>query len=74
MARLIDEATGAEIKVGDARTTFRGEAVVVTRITEPHKYASEGKVGVRYGKDGWEQEFYAGVIGAKYVDRADGRA
>lgn len=44
MARLINEKTGIEVKVGDVLTDFRGDTAVFRSFAEPHKPSSSGKV------------------------------
>ena len=58
--RLIGE-DGAEVKVGDKATTFRGETVIVTGGTPPRRAPSTGRVFLSGG------EYYPSVIGAKWV-------
>lgn len=68
--KLIDEVTGAELKVGDVRKTFRGEEVRITGFAPPHKPESTGKFYFDYvGNDAPMNggAFYPGVIKAKYV-------
>jgi len=59
--KLVDENTGKPIAIGDKRKTFRGESVTLKYGAPPHKSSSSGKVGTTLG------EFYASVIGAKWV-------
>ena len=68
--RLIYSDTGTEVRIGDAAETFRGEPVTVTYFAEPHKPSSSGKVSVEEAS-GFRSEFYAGVIGAEWIDRED---
>ena len=71
-ARLVYEETGIEVKVGDEVTTHDGEKVTVDCFAPPHKASSQGKVNVTFCKDkSWSQEFYVGVIGAKWINRDD---
>lgn len=64
--RLIYEATGKEVKVGDIAYTKQGEPVEVEYFAPPHKPSSEGKFSVKRGG-----EFYVSVIGAKWIERED---
>lgn len=62
---------GELVKVGDeVRTSHRNKATV-TFFREPHKPESEGKVSIKNGKTGCEQELYVSVIGAEWIDRED---
>ena len=70
--RLVYEATGVDVKVGDKVTISRGETVYVTAMREPHKPSSTGRVGVTYSKGGCEsREFFPSVIGADWIERED---
>jgi hypothetical protein len=62
--RLIAD-DGREMKIGDKVKTFRGELVEITGLRPPHKPSSSGHVSVK-SCDGWEQEFYPGVLNAHY--------
>ncbi|MCY0941931.1 hypothetical protein [Streptomyces antarcticus] len=44
MSRLIDEATGNEIKPGDVVTTFRNEEYKLAMISRPAEGNSTGRV------------------------------
>lgn len=68
-ARLVYAKTGKPVKVGDKLRDFRGDMCKVTAIPRPpHSRASEGHIEL----DG--QEYYAGVGGAVWINRDDGRA
>lgn len=67
--KLISNDTGAEIKVGDSATTFRGDACVVKGLRPPHKPSSSGHVSVEVaGQRGYVPEYYPSVIGCHYVE------
>lgn len=68
--RLVYEATGKEVKVGDKATLKDGEQVTVTYFVKPHSPASSGKVTVRT-EDGGNREYYVSIIGAKWIERED---
>lgn len=63
---LLDKDTGEEIKVGDIRSTGRGERVEVTYLQPPHKPSSQGKVSVKSVDEGWSMQYYASVVGGVY--------
>ena len=67
MARLINEETKEEIKVGTTVKTFRDEEVMLLRFTPPHKPSSTGRVTVTE-KGGFIRDFFPSVINAKIVD------
>lgn len=70
--RLIHKATGAEVQVGDAVTTFRNEPAVVVDWRKPHKPASSGFVTVRFlGEPDYTNEYYAGVVDCEWIERED---
>lgn len=73
--RLVYEATGEEVKVGDKVTTAGGEEVTVAHFAKPHKSSSSGKVTVEYKAESDSRfafrEFYVSVIGAKWIERED---
>ena len=58
---------GSEVKVGQRVLTFRGELVVVTGWSAPHKPSSEGRVYVTYA-DGMSREFFPSVVDCKIVN------
>ena len=64
--QLVDKETGAEIKVGDVRSTGKGESVTITGLQPPHKASSQGKVSVKSVEAEWQQQFYASVVGGVY--------
>ena len=61
---LRDEETGRTIRVGD-RAKVGDARVKITHMTPPRHAASTGRVTVQFG-DGHQQEFFPGVIGAKF--------
>ncbi len=63
--RLIHKSTGKEVQIGDAVTSFRGEAATVSYVSKPHSPASTGRVGVDGG------EFFPSVFDLEWVDRED---
>jgi hypothetical protein len=72
LPRLVDEATGRELKVGETVTTFRGEKMILTGGQPPRHEGSSGRVylcppGARRFTN--TAEFYPGVINAKWVRR-----
>jgi hypothetical protein len=72
MPRLVYEHSigDKEVHPGDIHELNDGERWVVISFTPPHKPASSGKVYMqRLHEVG--QEFYVGVIGAKWIERTD---
>ncbi|MDR3502928.1 MAG: hypothetical protein P4L79_10120 [Legionella sp.] len=78
--RLVYKDTGVEVKIGDKVKDFRGEPLIVTGWRKPHKPSSSGFVSVvdadeyvDLKEDGRSHgsEFYAGVIGAEWIERED---
>lgn len=69
--RLVYKETGKEVKVGDKVTLHDGVIAVVTYFREPTSPASSGKVNVLVQGAEYEDEFYVGVIGAKWIERED---
>jgi len=67
--RLVYESNGEEVKVGDKVEIFRGDPVTVVSFREPHKPGSSGKIIVQDLDH--QNEFYVGVIGAKWIERED---
>jgi hypothetical protein len=63
--KLFDVATGRLLQVGDAVQTFRDETCTLTGMTPPRRVPSTGRVKLRFD-NGWEMEYYPGVIGAKF--------
>jgi hypothetical protein len=70
--RLVYEASGTEVKVGDF-VYIGDDRYTVMYFAKPHKPASSGKVTVRHPYDdvGWGEEYYVNVIGAKWIERED---
>ncbi len=71
---LIDSATGKRLKVGDTVTTFRGEKLVLTDMTPPHKRGSTGRVYVKKAGAARGREYFPGVINAEWKNAAGSRA
>lgn len=70
--KLVYEASGTEVKIGDEAILSRGERVVVTEITKPHKPESTGRVTVKGRRSNdFPQSYFPSVIGAKWVERED---
>jgi hypothetical protein len=65
--KLIDNVTAAEIKIGDHRSTFRNEPVIVMGSLPPHKPESIGKVSAPM-RPAKRCCYYPGVINAKFVE------
>jgi hypothetical protein len=63
LTRLIHNATGKILNPGDKVKTFRGEDVTVLGHIEPKHEGSTGRVIIR-DADGYENEYYPGVIDA----------
>lgn len=75
--KLIYEATGEEVKVGD-RVILRGQEyarVVITAIERPRHPASSGRIYVAPSKEkAFEaQGYFPSVFGAKWIEREDQR-
>lgn len=71
--RLIYEATGEEVKVGD-QVHLSDSILTVCHFRPPHKPSASGRVALSVaGKDGsfTQCEYYVSVIGAKWVERED---
>lgn len=66
--RLLDAETGAELKEGDERVTFRGEKVRITSLQPPHKPDSTGKVNVQFVGEETTGVYYPSVIGARFEE------
>lgn len=64
--QLVDQETGDEIKVGDVRSTGKGESVTITYLQPPHKASSQGKVSVKSVEEEWSMSYYASVVGGVY--------
>jgi hypothetical protein len=70
--RLVYDATGVEVKIGDVVHVDGREPVVVTYFTKPHKFSSSGKVCINsVGAEGLGHEYYVGCIGATWIERED---
>lgn len=68
MARLINEETGAEIKVGD-RVFSETKEYTLLSFTAPHKPSSTGRIYVEPANgEGMRREFFPSVVGAKIVE------
>jgi len=70
--RLVYEASGKEVQVGDVVHLDSG-AYTVWHFDKPHKPASSGKVFIRpiSNENGFSHEYYVGVIGAVWIERED---
>jgi hypothetical protein len=64
--KLVDEKSGKELNVGAKVKTSRNERATITALRPPHKKDSSGHVTIKT-TDGYEQEYYPSVIGAKYI-------
>lgn len=64
--RLIYNDSQTEVRVGDPVHLRDGDKHTITRIVEPHKPSSTGRVEVDGGR-----EFFPGVIDAHWVERED---
>ena len=64
--KLISDADGSEIGVGDQVTTFRGEKGKVAGWTAPTHPGSSGRVSVEFA-DGHSMEYFPSVINAHIV-------
>jgi hypothetical protein len=63
--KLVHEATGVEVQIGEEVTDFRGDKATVTGFGTPRSPASEGRVHVK--QEGFDCEFYPSVFGLKIV-------
>lgn len=71
--KLVYEKTGLPVVVGDQIvTSLRQLKGMIVRIIPPHKPSSTGRVVVM-DADGWEHEFFPGVVDAHWIDREDRR-
>jgi len=72
--RLVYEASGIEVKVGDT-VYLDDEPYRVEYFAKPHKPSSSGKVSVavvdNHIHNKFSQEYYVGVIGAVWIERED---
>lgn len=70
--RLVYEASGLEVKVGDTVKIDQG-SYKVSYFRAPHKPASSGKVTVVPidSDQTFGMEYFVGVIGAKWIERED---
>jgi len=66
---LVDVKTNEPVHIGDTRMTFRDDPVTIQFATPPRHSSSEGHVTVKTER-GFIAEYYASVIGAKFVKRA----
>jgi hypothetical protein len=69
--KLIYEHNGRPVLPGDTVQTGCGEWYEVVRGEEPQHVASEGRVIVKDASG--TRSFYVSVIGAKWIERTDGR-
>ena len=49
MARVIDQTTKKEVKIGDEVTDFRGDKAILCGFTIPQSLGSSGRVTVQNG-------------------------
>ena len=68
--RLVYDDTKNEVKTGDKVTTGKGEPCEVVYVVKPHKPGSTGRVALKF-EDGWQHEYFPGVIGAGWIERED---
>jgi hypothetical protein len=67
--KLVDQDTGAELAVGDERSTFRNERVKIDRLQEPGDEPGDaGRVYVRFGDGSKSSSLFPGVINAEFID------
>jgi hypothetical protein len=73
MKLVYENNPDVEVTVGDIVSTFRDEQVIIKYVTKPHKPSSTGRVGVQFVTDhpGNTQEYFPGVINAKWIERED---
>lgn len=69
--KLVYTKDGSEVKVGDTVVLKDGVKAIVIYFRKPFSPASSGKVTVRQKGSTYDNEFYVGVIGAKWIDRED---
>ena len=67
--KLVYEATGLPVTVGEYTTTFRGERCQVIDIRPPTSPSSTGRVDLKIGE--FTHEYFPGVINAKWINRDD---
>jgi len=68
--QLVYLDNGKPVETGDIVDLDDGKAVV-EYITEPHKPASTGRVGIKYVENKWTMEYFPSVIGAEWIGRTD---
>jgi hypothetical protein len=66
MLKLINKATGEEVKVGDVVTDFRGEQAKVTGWVRPYHAGSTGRIYVQRGLH--DQGYYPSVYDCEWQD------
>lgn len=66
--KLVYDATGIEVKVGDTPKSFRGDLMQVVTIERPRHSGSTGRVYLRGAGSIWAREFTPGVILAHWED------
>lgn len=71
--KLIFEATGKEVHIGDRAITSRGRTCTVTAIQRPRNPASTGLVYLAPNMiaASRSQGYYPSVIGAVWIERED---
>jgi hypothetical protein len=72
--KLIDQDTGAELSIGDERTTFRNEAVRIDGLQPPDQPGAMGLVYVRFGDGSRSSGLFPGVIDAEFIETTGARA
>lgn len=67
--KLVYEATGQPVRVGDHITLRDGMEVEVTGVEAPRHASSTGRVYVKGRRKGdWARGFFPSVIGARWVE------
>jgi len=67
--KLIEEASGNEVKPGMTILSFRNELYKFISFRAPHKPGSTGRINVEHCDTGREQEFFPTVFGLKIVEK-----
>jgi hypothetical protein len=66
--KLVDQDTGADLNIGDERTTYRNDQVRIESLQPPDRPGSTGKVYVGFGDDARSAGLFPGLVNAKFVD------
>lgn len=66
--KVIEEASGNEVKPGMKVLSFRNEIYEFQSFRSPQSAGSTGRVQVKHCDTGTEQEFYPSVFGLKIVE------